>query len=399
MIFDKILKTKDADFEICLDKQVYNAGENVKGMFKIIIYKDINTRKIKFIAEGVEKTSIEAGSSSSSNTSNTYTETDFFFLKDLTDVLSNVNSNMNNIGNKDEFISVIRKGVLEVPFNFTIPVDALPSYYGKGAKITYHIKATLDRANWIDKNKIKDFQVKNSNHQVRTVESNIIEEKDTIDDSANYKSSITDQKLDSSMAGKSTNKKAQKVIDSFDFRKYNFNYHWYRKKYSNQDNRVLIELANDENSNNDENKAKMDRHRWNKYFQGKVINGNVTIQRELLTSKPSNLEVTLTGIEYASANIYNTISETETYKLELIPTGSDLSNSPGKTFTGVYPSNDNHKGYVPLDSIVIPFCLKIPEVKNKSYLAKYSEYIWVLDFKINIPFSKDIHSKEIIAIV
>ncbi|MGN6708244.1 MAG: hypothetical protein ACTHKF_02730, partial [Candidatus Nitrosocosmicus sp.] len=92
MIFDKILKTKDADFEIYLDKQVYNAGENVKGTFKIIIYKDINARKIKFIAEGVEKTSIKAGSSSSSNTSNTYTEADIFFLKDLTDVLSNVNS-------------------------------------------------------------------------------------------------------------------------------------------------------------------------------------------------------------------------------------------------------------------------------------------------------------------
>jgi hypothetical protein len=399
MIFDKILKTKDPEFEICLDKQVYNAGENVKGTFRIIIYKDVNTRKIKFIAEGVEKTSIEAGSSSSSNTLNTYTETDIFFLKDLRDVLSNLNSNMNNIGSKDEFISVIRKGVLEVPFNFTIPVDALPSYYGKGANITYHMKATLDRANWIDKNKIKDFQVKNSNHQVRTIESDVIEEKDNIDDRAKYKSSITEEKLDSSMADKSSNNKAQKVIDSFDFRKYNFNYHWYRKKYSNQDNRVLIELVNDENANNEENRARMDRHRWNKFFQGKEINGNVTIKKELLTSKPSNLEVTLTGIEYASANIYNTISETEVYKLELIPKESDLSSSPGKTFTGVYPDNDNHKKYVPMDSIVVPFSLKIPEVKNKSYVAKYSEYIWVLDIKINIPFSKDIHSKEIIAIV
>jgi hypothetical protein len=364
-----------------------------------LFIKILTQKKRKFIAEGVEKTSIEAGSSSSSNTSNTYTETDIFFLKDLTNVLSNVNSNVNNIGSKDEDISVIRKGVLELPFNFTIPVDALPSYYGKGANIIYHMKATLDRANWIDKNKIKDFQVKNSNHQVRTVDSDVIEEKDDIDDRANYKSSITDEKLDGSIADKSSNNKSQKVIGSFDFRKYNFNYHWYRNKYSNQDNRVIIELVNDENTNNDENKARMDRHRWNKFFQGKEINGNVTIQRELLTSKPSNLEVTLTGIEYASANIYNTISETEVYKLELIPKESDLSNSPGKTFTRVYPSNDNHKEYVPLDRIIFPFSLKIPEVKNKSYLAKYSEYIWVLDIKINIPFSKDIHSKEIIAIV
>ena len=143
----------------------------------------------------------------------------------------------------------------------------------------------------------------------------------------------------------------------------------------------------------------MDTQRWNKFFQGEEINRSVIIKKELLTDKPSKLEVTLTGIEYASAHIYNTISETEAYELEIIPKESGLSNSPGETFTVICLNADKHKEYVQMDYIVVPFSLKLPEVKNKSYLAKYSEYIWVLDIKINIPFSKDIHSKEIIAIV
>lgn len=395
MIFDKILKTKDLDFDISLEKQVYNAGEKVNGILSINIHKDVNNIKIRFVAEGVEKTSIQGASSSSSNTSSTYTETDIFFFKDLTDVLSN----MDNISSNDESRSGIAKGVLEVPFSFTIPMYALPSYYGKGVNITYHMKATLDRENWVDKNKTKDFYVKNSNHQVRPKESDVVGEKTDFDDRENHKDSITDDRLDSSITDKSSNKKNQKVVDSHDFRKYKINYHWYRKKYSNQDTRILIELANEGNTNINENGAKMDTHRWNKFFQGKEINGNVIIKKELLTEKPSKLEVTLTGIEYASAHIYNTISETEAYELEIVPKESELSNSPRKTFTGIYLDNDKHRKYVPMNNIVVPFSLKIPDVKNKSYLAKYSEYIWVLDIKINIPFSKDIHSKEIIAIV
>lgn len=398
MIFDKILKTKDLEFEICLDRQVYNAGENVSGILRIVVYKNVHARKLRLVAEGVEKTSIEVASSS--NTSSTYTETDIFFSKDLTDVLSGLNNNnTNNSRSKEEFIDVIGNGVLEVPFNFTIPVDALPSYNGKGAKITYHIKATLDRENWIDKNKTEYFQVKNSIHLVRSKDSDVVGEKTDFDDRTNHKDAIIDEKLDSSMIDKASNQKIQKRTDSFDFRKYNFNYHWYRKKYSNQDNRVLIELVNERNMNINENSVKMDTRKCNRFFQGKEINGNVTMKKDLLADKPSKLEVTLTGVEYASANIYNTISETEAYELELIPKESVLSNSPGKIFTEIYHGNDAHTKNLPLDYVVIPFSLKIPDVKNKSYLAKYSEYIWVLDIKINIAFSKDIHSKEIIAIV
>ncbi len=87
------------------------------------------------------------------------------------------------------------------------------------------------------------------------------------------------------------------------------------------------------------------------------------------------------------------------YELELIPKESNVSDSPGKTFTGIYHDNDKYKENDPMGNIVIPFSLRLPDVLNESYLAKYSEYIWVLDFKINIPFLKDIHSKKIIAIV
>ena len=81
------------------------------------------------------------------------------------------------------------------------------------------------------------------------------------------------------------------------------------KKYSNQDTRILVELASERNMNISENSGKIDRPTWNKYFNGKEINGNVTIKKELLIDKPSKVEVTLTGIEYSFAHIYNTIAE------------------------------------------------------------------------------------------
>ena len=79
--------------------------------------------------------------------------------------------------------------------------------------------------------------------------------------------------------------------------------------------------------------------------------------------------------------------------------GTYFPNSAEKTFTRIYQNNDKQEECNPIDNVVIPFSLRIPNVINKSYVARYSEYIWVLDFKINVPFSKDIHVREIIAIV
>ena len=83
MIFEKILKTNNLDFEISLDNQVYNGGGIVRGILRIITNKDTKVRELRLVAEGVEKTSIQAGSSSSSETPSTYTETNIFFFKDL----------------------------------------------------------------------------------------------------------------------------------------------------------------------------------------------------------------------------------------------------------------------------------------------------------------------------
>ena len=131
---------------------------------------------------------------------------------------------------KDGSTVVIQKGIREVPFNFTVPIDALPSYYGKGVNITYHLKATLERDNWIDKNEIKDFNVKNSNHQVRPNEDDVVEGKADFNDRALHEGSgTTGDESYSSIVNKPSNKENRKVVYSRDFRKYNFNYHWYIK--------------------------------------------------------------------------------------------------------------------------------------------------------------------------
>src|SRR5919199_1791792 len=52
----------------------------------------------------------------------------------------------------------------EIPFEFTIPIDVLPSYKGKNASITYIIKATADRPKKLDVNKKIPFRVLNPNY-------------------------------------------------------------------------------------------------------------------------------------------------------------------------------------------------------------------------------------------
>ena len=278
-------------------------------------------------------------------------------------------------------------------------MDAFPSYNGRSTKVTYHLKATMDHDYWIDKNKMKDFNVENLSHQIRPMENNVVEGKTDYDyGSPHEDSETTSGKINNSIVDKDNNRN-QNESNPHDFRKYNYNYHRYRKKYSKQDRRIQIELFNEGNTNISENSGKIDSHGWIKYFKGTEINGNVIVEKDLLTDKPSNVGVSLIGIEYAFAGIYNTISEVEEYELKVIPMAPDLPNSAEKTFTRIYQNNDKQEECNPVDNVVIPFSLRIPNVINKSYVARYSEYIWVLDFKINVPFSKDIHVREIIAIV
>jgi hypothetical protein len=84
MIFKKILKGTDLDFDISLEKREYKPGETVRGLVTLKTEKGSNVRQLMLFAEGKESTIIEVSESTgSSRTRRTYSEVNTFFSEDL----------------------------------------------------------------------------------------------------------------------------------------------------------------------------------------------------------------------------------------------------------------------------------------------------------------------------
>ena len=156
-----------------LEKSQYYNGEKVKGNLTITSNKDIVSRAFKLITKGKEETKITvsepySGSSSSSSYSNeqrnvTYTSSNVFFFQDLFDFIKN-NSLIDIKKARDGKDIVIRKGKIDVPFEFIIPDNILSSYNGKNAWIKYSVKATIDKKMRMDVNSSINFEVISSQY-------------------------------------------------------------------------------------------------------------------------------------------------------------------------------------------------------------------------------------------
>src|SRR5919199_2841685 len=173
MIFDFIKGGADLSFDISIDKEEYIASETVKGKLAIMTKNNFKVRDLRLIAEGSESTNIRATDRDSmryrntnttdwNNRTKTYTENNIFFSHDLSQFLEPIiNSNIRDTDTEKEIAAGTNQ---EIPFEFTIPIDVLPSYKGKNASITYIIKATADRPKKLDINKKIPFRVLNPNY-------------------------------------------------------------------------------------------------------------------------------------------------------------------------------------------------------------------------------------------
>ncbi|MFL6339707.1 MAG: hypothetical protein ACJ718_11475, partial [Nitrososphaeraceae archaeon] len=171
MIFKKILKGTDLTFDISLEKTHYTPGEVVRGTLAVNTENGAKARKLMLLAEGKESTTITVSESNDFGSrqdtdSKTYSETNVFFSKDLSDLLQ-----------QSIIANTLQDGTLEIlpqnkvmAFDFTLPDDdtLFSSYRGKHANITYTVKGTADIANKLDENREERFSVVNpSNRTVR----------------------------------------------------------------------------------------------------------------------------------------------------------------------------------------------------------------------------------------
>ena len=142
----------------------YTPGEIVRGTLSINTEKGSKARKLVLLVEGKESSSITVTESSDignrrDTSSKTYSETNVFFSKDLSNLLQQ--SVVHNIL-QDGTLEILPQNKV-IAFDFTLPADntLFSSYKGKHANITYTVKGTVDIANKMDVNKEERFSVIN----------------------------------------------------------------------------------------------------------------------------------------------------------------------------------------------------------------------------------------------
>jgi hypothetical protein len=117
----------------------------------------------------------------------------------------------------------------------------------------------------------------------------------------------------------------------------------------------------------------------NTFSPGEIIRGKIIIEDSKLSPKIRKAELILGAIEFAQA-------QGKKKRTEIFPNYKEKIK--GKI---EWNKDDN--------SSVIPFETHIPKDIKRSYLGKYSEYYWLLEAKVDIPWSDDLSARTIIQIV
>jgi hypothetical protein len=140
------------DFHISLERNEYAAGETAKGTLIISAGRSLQLRGLKFYVCGEEISSITESKEYGSQAfalPTTYNEFNTFFYEDLSAFLLKsigniIRSDDDDVGGGNRL--EVPKGVLTIPFEFTIPKYAYESYKGKYVSIIYVIIFTADKA-------------------------------------------------------------------------------------------------------------------------------------------------------------------------------------------------------------------------------------------------------------
>ena len=362
MIFDFIKGGADLSFDISVDKEEYIASETVKGKLAIITKKNFKVRDLRLIVEGSESTNIRATdrdsmryrntNSTDWNKATTYTENNVFFSHDLSQFLEPIiNSNIRDMGTEKEIAEGTNQ---EIPFEFTIPIDVLPSYKGKNASITYIVKATADRPKKLDVNKKVLFRVLNPNYNAD--KTSVYSEKEDMTD---------DNLTGSGGKGINTYNAPGGFQMSVDFQSF------IGKKRNN--------------FTKEGTGARFDLGATNKFSRGNIIKGNIILllDDKAKTTNIKDISITLYGIERAVAQGLQRITTVEKYENKIrIGANNDSKD--------VIVNSDNN--------YTVPFEIQIPYSANTSYIGKYSEYYWGLEAKIDLPWSSDIYARSILEV-
>ena len=118
-------KVKGNSIAFVLDKPYYLPGDRVQGKVRVNLEHDTSFRSLSVFLQGIEEVRIVVRQGKSSAT-----------YKSSKDIL--------NVGVELSPKATVQEGTTDFPFAFELPADALPSYSGKFAHVTWKLSTRAD---------------------------------------------------------------------------------------------------------------------------------------------------------------------------------------------------------------------------------------------------------------
>jgi sporulation-control protein spo0M len=292
--------------DISLERNEYAAGETVKGTLTITEDKDFKVQSFELSVSGEERIIEISEEKSFENRRITSQESNIFFSKDLSHFLNSIGT---KVGDDNDNMLEVAGGITKVPFEFTIPDDALESYEGKHARTIYKIEAAANMPKRLDIGKTLSFTVFNQKRKHMKFDRAIREE---------------------------------------------------IKEKTNSG--IRLELEGDKNT----------------FSPAEIIRGKITIEDSKLSPKIRKVDLILGAVEFVQA-------QGKKKRTEIFPNYKERI--------------EWNKASDSSSSAVVPFKMHIPKDIKRSYLGKYSEYYWLIEAKVDIPWSDDLYGRTIIQIV
>lgn len=325
----------DTILDIRLTNEQYSVGDIVNGTFIITGNKPFKAKGFRLEAFGEERTRVREGVGSYKRKRMIHSHEQFFF-DDLSSFLKLIDTDLMSSNGSINVVKGVRR---DIPFQFTIPKDALESYNGKKVSISYKIKGVADRSFLSDITCEKVFVV--SSHKFSNIESSPRSFKDSLPTSTSEKSELED--YEHSVINISLDSKVFHPGDILG-------------------GKIRLKNKGGKDANN-------------MYYEG------------ISPADLRNIEVRLFAVEHATTAGYKDESRFLSRFKEEVKFEKYMKKIDPKA----------SKEYNTSESI-IPFDIQIPKDAKHSYRGKISSYYWVVDTKLDMPVRKDIHINSMIEI-
>lgn len=164
--------------EIMLNKETYKPGEKVEGNLFLQLSKRTKVKGINVIIYGNEHTRITRtryNPLTKKHETHVYTE-NVGIIDESESLLSKISFDMYGMGEQAK-TTALMANIYTIPFSFTLPEDATPSYDGHHVEVEYSLSAKVSKPWWFDITAEKEILVMPKDPQEIESKSAVLKEK------------------------------------------------------------------------------------------------------------------------------------------------------------------------------------------------------------------------------